>query len=158
MSRGGLDINTPKGQEYLKYERVVISKIKEAFSVDVIETKKDEDSRIDNLIAKDGTLVAIAEVKCRNMTFKQMEDWGNTWLVTTQKLEDGLKASEIFSVPFLGFLYLIPEDVLLYWKISDRGKYCFDFETKETVTQRTCNGGTASRINSYLPVSKSKRI
>lgn len=158
----GLDINTPKGQESLKLERNVIDKIKERWkhrNIDIIETNKERESRIDNLIIREKELLAIAEVKCRNMTLKQMSDWGDSWLVTNQKLIDGSKVSELLAVPFLGFLYLVPEDIILYWKITDdTGKYLFDFDVKNSQTQTTCNGGQIIRENAYLPRKFAKKI
>jgi hypothetical protein len=158
----GLDINTPKGQVSLVNERYVIDIIKKRwtqFNIDIIETNKERESRIDNLIIKENELVGLAEIKCRNMTLTQMNDWGDSWLVTNQKIIDGAKISELLAVPFLGFLYLIPDDIVLYWKITDdKGKYLFDFEIKNTKTQTTCNGGQIYRDNAYLPRKFAKKL
>jgi hypothetical protein len=150
-----LDINTPKGQESLIAEREVIKKIKDKWGkhgVGVIETNKKKHSRIDNLIYKNDELMCVAEVKCRDMTLKQMSDWGDTWLITNQKIEDGISLSKLLATPFFGFLYLIPDDIVLYWKITnDDGDVLFNYEIRDSKTQYSINGGVAFRKNAYLP-------
>ena len=55
-------------------------------------------------------------------------------------------------VPYLGFLYLVPDDMIFYWKITNKiGDFRFDYEVKETLTQKTINGGKTIRENAYLP-------
>lgn len=154
-----LDINTPKGQESLECEKYLIDRIKRKYQIEIIETNKEREARIDNLFIKDSKLIAIAEMKCRDMTEEQLKKWGDTWLVTHQKIKDGAEISKLLCVPFLGFLYLIPDDILLWWKITDdAGNYLFDFEVRNTVTQATINGGKAYRDNAFLPRMYSKAI
>ncbi len=157
-----LDINTPKGQESLKCEKYVIDLIKNKwinYQINIIETDKKKESRIDNLIIKENKLIALAEIKCRNMTLIEMNYWGNTWLVTNQKIIDGATISKLLAVPFYGFLYLQPEDKILGWKITnEKGMYLFDFDIKKTKTQATCNGGEIYRDNAYLPISKARFV
>lgn len=140
-------------------ERKVIDRIKSKWTgIDVIETDKRKESRIDNLIVKDKELLAIAEIKCRNLTLPVLNQYG-TWLITNQKLKDGATISELLVVPFLGFLYLVPDDLLLYWKITDNtGQYLFEFKANDSRTQATCNGGETIRENAYLPVKFAKFI
>ena len=62
-------------------------------------------------------------------------------------------------VPFLGFLYLIPDEMIFYWKITDNmGDFNFGFDVRRTSTQRTINGGRALRMNAYLPLDRSTEI
>jgi hypothetical protein len=154
-----LDINTPKGQITLEQERKAIDRIKLKWNVDIIETDKKEISCFDNIILKDNTIKAITEFKCRNMTMQQMRDWGDSWLVTNQKIKDCTTVSGLMRVPFIGILYLVPEDLILYWKITNKyGKYLFPFEIKETKTQYSVNGGETVRENAYLSTKFSKRL
>jgi hypothetical protein len=154
-----LEINTPKGQETLIDEKKVIEEIKKKWGVHIIETDKKRESRIDNLIIQNDVLKAIAEVKCRDMTLLNMEEWGDTWLITNQKLIDGAILSKLLSVPFFGFLYLIPENLILYWKITnDKGEFLFPFDVVNSRTRYSCNGGSIVRENAYLPRKYSKQL
>tara|TARA_R100000234_G_scaffold119999_1_gene104757 strand:- start:427 stop:897 length:471 start_codon:yes stop_codon:yes gene_type:complete len=147
----GLDINTERGQRSLKYERIMLDRIKNSFSVDLVETDKSMDAKVDGLVLKDGQLMGIFESKCRDMNYVQFQQH-KSWLVTFDKLLDGKKLSQMLRVPFLGFLYLIPDQMIFYWKITDEtGEFNFDFKVRKTKTQRTINGGEAIRVNAYLP-------
>ena len=62
-------------------------------------------------------------------------------------------------VPYLGFLYLIKDKIIMYWKITDKyGNFLFDFDIKNTRTQKTINGGSVVRTNAYLPFKKGNEI
>ena len=62
-------------------------------------------------------------------------------------------------IPALGFLYSIPDDVILMWQITDReGNYKFDFRVEKTITQATINGGQIERENAYLPIDKAQTL
>jgi len=97
----GLDINTERGQKSLKYERVMLDRIKSSFSVDLVETDKSMDAKVDGLVLKDGQLMGIFESKCRDMNYVQFQQH-KSWLVTFDKLLDGKKLSQMLRVPFLG--------------------------------------------------------
>ena len=69
----GLDINTERGQRSLKYERIMLDRIKSSFSVDLVETDKSMDAKVDGLVLKDGQLMGIFESKCRDMNYVQFQ-------------------------------------------------------------------------------------
>lgn len=119
----------------------------------IIETPKDKAAAYDGVIYNKGKVMThIFESKCRKMDFQQMSAWGNTWLITSQKLKDCVQVSRLSQVPMLGFLYLIPEETCVMWEITDStGNFKFEFETKKEETQATCNGGKATRVNAHLP-------
>ena len=153
-----LDINTEKGQESLKYERIMLEKLEQSFSVKFIETNKLIDSKIDGVILKDNQLSGIFESKCRNMSYMELMDY-DSWLITLDKIMDGKKISEMLRVPFFGFLYLIPDKMTFYWKITDDfGEFIFGFNIKRTLTQKTINGGRAIRTNAYLPFKYANEV
>lgn len=125
-------------------------------------------STADVLIAKevDGlmTLCGVAEIKSREMagnaplTVDYLSNNGG-YLVTHDKLKYGSDASNLFEVPFYLIVNLLLENKILIWKVTDdRGLFLFDFDTKNTATQMTCNGGSIVRPNSYLPVDKATII
>jgi len=150
-----LDINTPKGQESLQYETIMLDRIKRKRKIEIFETDKKSDAKCDGIIVKNNNIVGIFESKCRNMTKEELSMYGS-WLVTNEKIMHGRYLSEMLRVGFFGFLYLIPDNNIFMWHITDsNGKFKFDFESKITKTQKTINGGTAMRENSFLPISES---
>ena len=118
----------------------------------LIETDKNIDAKIDGIIVKDNQLSGVFESKCRDLSLMQLQKFGS-WLITHDKLIEGKKISTLLRVPFIGFLYLIKDDIIMYWKITDKyGDFLFDYDIKETRTQKTINGGSVIRKNAFLPV------
>jgi len=159
-----MDILTPKGQKSLEYERKMLEKLRQSIckkhknSSMLIETNKDMDAKIDGLIVKDNELSGIFESKCRNISLMELMNYGS-WLITFDKILDGKRLSEMLRVPYLGFLYLIKDDIVMYWKITDKyGNFLFDFDVRNTTTQKTINGGKIKRTNAYLPFKKGNEI
>jgi len=154
-----LDINTPKGQESVKQEKKMIEHIEKCWGVQIFETNKKDSALVDGIIVKNNEIVGVCENKCRNMTHDTLVDKYGSWLITDSKLDIGKIASKILKVPFIGFLYLVDDDITLFWKITDTdGNFLFDFKTEETPTQATINGGTAIRLNAYLPIECSEKV
>jgi hypothetical protein len=75
-----------------------------------------------------------------------MRVWGNTYLITAQKLTDGLAVSRLLSVPFYIAALLLPDDMCYVWHITEDGSW----EQRKTATQNTCEGGVAMRENAFL--------
>tara|TARA_Y100001972_G_C7645753_1_gene324519 strand:- start:719 stop:1201 length:483 start_codon:yes stop_codon:yes gene_type:complete len=159
-----MDILTAKGQKSLEYEKKMLEKIRKNIckkhnnSSMLIETNKDMDAKIDGVIIKNNELSGIFESKCRDMGLIQLMEYGS-WLVTFEKILDGKRLSEMLRVPYLGFLYLIKDDIVMYWKITNKyGNFMFDFDVKNTRTQKTINGGIIMRTNAYLPFKEGNEI
>ena len=159
-----MDILTTKGQKSLEYEKKMLEKIRKNIckkhknSSMLIETNKDMDAKIDGVIIKNNELSGIFESKCRDMGLIQLMEYGS-WLVTFEKILDGKRLSEMLRVPYLGFLYLIKDDIVMYWKITNKyGNFMFDFDVKNTRTQKTINGGIIMRTNAYLPFKEGNEI
>jgi hypothetical protein len=149
-----VDILTDKGQKSLEYERIMLERISVLTNVKIIETDKDIDAKVDGMISQGNQLTGIFESKCRDMSLMKLREFGS-WLITFDKILDGRKLSQLLRVPFIGFLYLIPDEIIMYWKITDKyGNFLFDFDVKNTKTQKTINGGSIVRTNAYLPVKR----
>ncbi len=41
----------------------------------------------------------------------ELQKWNNEWLITFDKIEAGRYVANSLGVPFIGFLYLIPDDL-----------------------------------------------
>ena len=159
-----MDILTKKGQKSLEYEREMLERIRQSICSThksnsmLVETNKDTDAKVDGVIIKDNELSGIFESKCRDLSLMELRNFGS-WLVTFDKIMDGKRLSEMLRVPYLGFLYLIKDKIIMYWKITDKyGNFLFDFDIKNTRTQKTINGGSVVRTNAYLPFKKGNEI
>lgn len=156
-----MDILTPKGQQTLIQERQAVQIFTSNFpGFNFIETPKDQPADIDGFIVKDGTIISGVEVKCRMMTADELANkFKHQWLVTADKLDRGVSACERLGVDFRGFLYLVPDKMLLIVPIfSYKDGWLTEPEYEMTKTQATVNGGIAERLNAYVDVSKAKVI
>ena len=147
-----LDINTPRGQRTLADEQKVVEWLRSK-NVDYVQTPKDLPAKVDAVLAKDGYIFAVVETKCRyNLTLNKFQrQFGNEWLITEAKIVDGEQVAAGLCVPFMGFLYLVDDDVLLVVNLSTAKR-----RTEETATQRTVNGGSVIRLNAYVTMDTAK--
>lgn len=162
-----MDILTPKGQASLEQEHRAIARFTKLFpKYDWLETDKAEPAAVDGFFyvheRGDGSnvLSAVVEVKCRKdtrATFRHA--YNNEWLITHDKLLKGQEVSKLCRVPFIGILWLVPEQYLIVVQFTNRkGEFLIDFEVHETETQATINGGTALRDNAFVPLASAKEF
>lgn len=155
-----MDIQTPKGQKTLEDEHWAAQlwlKAHPAYSY--IQTPKDQPAAVDAVIEKNNVIRAVVETKCRyDMTLNQLliEREGR-WLVTFEKLLKGKTLSEFLCVPFLGFIYLVPDRTLLVTQLTNnRGDFIADMRITERMTQATVNGGEKRRTIALVDLNNSK--
>jgi hypothetical protein len=152
-----LDINSEKGRETVRQESKMLKYIEDCWGVTIIGTKKesdDADAVCDGFLVKNKEIVGLFESKCRKLSLEKLNEYG-TWLITHEKIKKCKLLSEYLRVPFLGFLYLLDDDKIMHWQITDKkGNYLFEFKHEVTPTRKTINGGTAMRDNAFLPVSE----
>lgn len=129
-------------------------------AIEFIETPKNLPACMDGFIVNRGTILHGVEVKCRNMTALELrKSFGNRWLVTADKIDRCVSVCSELGVGLRGFLYLVPEKILMIVPIWDyRTGYVSDIEYEATETQKTVNGGLAVRQNAFIDVSKAKVI
>jgi len=153
-----MDVLSEKGRKSLNLEREAIAVFCMANpEYRFIETPKNRPAAVDGVFMKDGELNAVVEVKVRKMTRERLRELGDTWLVTMDKLERGRMASALLRVPFVGLLYLLPEKRLFSLPVTKQnGEWALEFERRETITQRTINGGSVKRENAFLPLEQAK--
>jgi hypothetical protein len=153
-----LDINTPKGQESLAQERKLLEAFSSSMGWQIIETDKEQPAQVDGFLVENKTIVGVFEAKCRKATIKQMENWGSEWLLTHQKLLDGIEISRRLRVPFYGLIYLLNDGVGVYIKLTDNTGTLLPevkIRVENTETQATINGGKVVRANAYIDLSTS---
>ena len=156
-----LDVNSPKGQESLEHELRAVQLWNSHYTdFTYVHTPKDGPALVDAVIVNNDTnVVAVVEQKSRNMSLEQLQNWNMEWLITLDKIEAGRYVGNALGVPYIGFLYLIPDDLLITQKISDKdGKWTCEFRTDTTETQETINGGKIVRLNAYIDVTGAKQI
>jgi hypothetical protein len=156
-----LDVNSPKGQESLEHELRAVQLWNHHYTeYTYVHTPKNGPALVDAVIVDNDTnVVAVVEQKSRNMSLEQLQKWNNEWLITFDKIEAGRYVANSLGVPFIGFLYLIPDDLLITKQLSNAyGEWTCDFRTALTETQETINGGKIVRENAYIDLTGAKHI
>lgn len=149
MSR--LAVHSKASRQFNVVERRLRGSIQTRFNVHVIATGTDN-TPIDALWVRRGVCVGCSEHKVRRWSRLQMQSYGDTYLITAQKLVDGQRISRALGVPFYVVVALIPDAMAYAWRLTDHaGEPQFTWEEHVSTTQSTVEGGTASRINAYLP-------
>jgi hypothetical protein len=153
-----LDILTPKGQESAREEREMLDSLRVTFPDSLfVNTPKDDPAKVDGFTIKGDQITSCFESKCRNMSRSQLSRFGDEWLVTYAKIVHGATLAKTLCVPFYGFLYLIPDRMILVVKIADEtGEFLPRIRLERTVTSRTINGGQLVRTNAYIDVTGAK--
>ena len=156
-----MDILTPKGMATRRQEIDAIQTFLERYrDFDFFETPKDQPADIDGFICRGTTMVSGVEVKCRMMSYHDlMNKFDGKWLITYDKIERGISICRSLGVDFRGFLYLVPDQILVIvrlWNCKTGETAIMDVE--ETRTQATVNGGSIVRLNAYVDVKNAAII
>jgi hypothetical protein len=156
-----LDILSPRGQQTVREEEEACSIFltrHPAYSI--IHTAKDGTACVDSLLVRNGVLRALVETKCRKCTRQTFHNAFNSeWLITRDKLVDGYRTARGLNVPFVGFLYLVPDRTLIFatfWR-PDAG-WVVPIRSERTETQATVNGGKALRMNAFVDMAGAREV
>ena len=104
----------------------------------------------DRLFHRRGKVVCVAEIKNRSCTKAFIEERGS-YLISANKIDDGIALSRLLHVPFWIYAYLGGSDTLASFQIVDAaGMPRTAFTRQMTRTRATCNGGEAVRENCFL--------
>ena len=157
-----MDVLTPKGLESLRQEKRAVELFLGSYGdFSYVETPKDQYADIDGFITKKDVIISGVEVKCRNMSIKELsEKFDNKWLVTKDKIDRCVNICTSLRIDFRGFLYLVPDDLLLIVPIWNNAtlSYGTSMSAEFTETQETINGGKVVRLNAYIDVSNAKAV
>lgn len=165
-----MDCNTERGKIYIGSQIDCHNKLEIALKCQVVSTNTTSSSDIDALLVKDKKLIALAEVKSREMgliisetnnkkklTYKGQEY--DSYLITYEKLEKLKNLCKMLCVPGFLFVSLLESDEIASWQICDQeGNYTSKINKKHTKTQATCNGGTAFRENAYISLDSMRLL
>ena len=147
-----LDVNTPKGQITVSQEIEQLAILKNSTpDFEFIHTPKDRPADVDGFIVKDHSVVGMFLSSCRTSTRDQMRKWGDTWLLTFDKIQKAIPLAKQLCVPVYGCIYLVPDRmVLTLTLVSAKGEVMPNIRLERTQTQATVNGGQVVRTNAYI--------
>jgi len=150
-----LDILTPKGQESAREEQEMLDSLRITFPDSMfVNTPKHNPSKVDGFTIRNNEITSCFESKCRQMTRDQLSKWGDEWLVTYEKIVHGANLAKSLCVPFYGFLYLVPDGLILTIKIADHnGDLMPPIRLERTETSKCINGGKVIKTNAYINVT-----
>jgi len=146
-----LDCLTERGQQFVARERTIAHWLSSQTGLPHIETP--DPCGIDAIYGKDQSLWLV-EIRCRlglflvgNKVFQKSKNlYHNTILVTHDKIEKAQKAARYMHGKYI-LMINIGSGHILWWDLTNA-----QLSTKSTVTRATCNGGTARRINAFIPL------
>ena len=106
-------------------------------------------SLVDGIAVKDNEITHVVEFKSRNESMESMERFGS-YLISYDKIENGLQICRMMRVPFILIVYLIKDGVVMGIEIGDEFGVSVEMEIKETRTQKSIEGGTVIRRNAFI--------
>lgn len=155
-----MDIKTQRGQQTLLDEQKAAGLFCESYPQFLYcETPKDQPANVDAVLVANNEIRAAVETKCRyDMTFVQLLiEREARYLISFHKILRGKVVSEHLGVPFLIFVYLAPQDILIVHKITDEtGEIVCKMQVTERLTQRTVNGGTVRKTVALIDLENAK--
>lgn len=148
-----LAVHSEASQPFNNAERRLSAALARRYGVVMVSTGA-EYAPVDAIWVRDGRCVGCSEHKVRQISREEITALGDTYLITEQKLFDGLKLSSLLGVPFFIAALLLPDNMAYVWQVTDNdGVPQFEWASALTQTQETCEGGTATRRNAYLPMA-----
>jgi len=154
-----LDINTPRGQESVAEETEMFNIIKSKNpSCQFFHTPITKASLIDGFITQKQQLLAIYEAKCRRHSLETFQhQFQNEWMISSHKLLAGAQLSKMLEVPFVGYLYIVPNKIVLSAKITnDKGRFIIPIRFAEKQTSASCNGGIMQDTCGFINLQRMK--
>ncbi len=140
-----LDCQTEKGQVYISHENWTANWIEDrANGKTKLRKFKELTSRADRVaFSISGAKQALIEIKARNMTLNQLNNWGNEYMISEDKINKCQKLSVKYKIPFFVFVNLIDDKYILRLKVlNNKGEFVIPYRIEyDKETQSTCNGG-----------------
>lgn len=151
-----LDCITENGRRYIAHQHDCLRQFCERHSVQYVTTDDEGSADVDAILYR-SNVVAVAEVKSRNMTHDQLRGFGS-YLVSQSKLERLIAVARGLRSVGLLLVYLIPERRTVWWKVCDcYGIAAMDWRVERTETSRSCNDDRrVDGWNAYLPLTEAR--
>ena len=109
---------------------------------------------IDGVAVMDNEITHIVEFKSRNESLSSIERFG-TYLISNDKIMNGMEMARMMCVPFILIVCLIKDDTIIAVEIGDQyGINDVGIEVKATETQKSIEGGKATRNNAFIDIDK----
>lgn len=158
-----LAVNTPKGQQAEASARNAIRQLTSA-EVSVAFLPNNSIAAIDGYLIRNGEIRCAFEAKSRQasiaptgLIFKgKVYD---TYLVTEEKITIGIELAKKQSINFSLIVYLELSNIILIFPIYIHStKATMPYTAQTTRTQATVSGGSANRLNAFLPINLAQVI
>lgn len=140
-----------KYSDYEKYEEIAFDYLLKRYGWKIFTSPKY--ALVDGVATHDNTITHVVEFKSRNMRYEQLTRMG-TYLISHDKIVNGLKMSQMLCVPFILVVYLIDSDMVMGVQIGDEHGPTIDIDTAETYTQKSIEGGQVKRKNAFIGIDK----
>jgi len=140
-----------KHDDYARFEEITFDHLLKRYGWKVHTTP--HYALIDGIATKNNEVTHIVEFKSRNESLASMERFG-TYLISYDKIMNGIDMSRMMCVPFILIVYLIKDGVVMGVELGDEYGVAVPMEIKETRTQKSIEGGQAIRRNAYIDIEK----
>lgn len=158
---------TPGYVEAIERQHEITDLAAAVWDLDYIETA-DEAAPVDALLARDGVVRAVIEVKARNLTLDEFAALGapprsprghSGYLITAHKLTHGAECAAALLVPYLVLVGLYPSREVRYWEVWAPGQgWRVAYTTAVIETQKTADGGRTRRECAFLPIEAAREL
>lgn len=113
---------------------------------------KHEYSLIDGIIIKEKKIVAIYELKTRDIKFETLcKQYNDEFLISKSKLDAGVQMSKQTRTPFVLILNTTIDDNIFIKSITnDNGEIICQYRIEKTKTKKNIDGGVAIRDNAFI--------
>lgn len=149
-----LDSETPTGIEYIAHQGDVLKTICRVTASSAFTSGKlgGDVGELDAIFTRSSTIVAVAEIKCRNLKLEELEKFGS-YMISSSKIDAGVLSSRHFNCLFLVVAKLIQSNLIVWWTVSSGGVFKCPFESSARKTAESCNGGEKTDIVCLLPLT-----
>jgi len=154
-----MDVTSPNGAQYLRATREAAEILHKSSGYRLAAFPEHVASTADGFMeSPEGEIVALYEIKARRFSYDTFRSKFNSqWLLSYDKIHNGLILARLLKMPFVGIIYCIDDKVVLsktLWTAD--GKLEAAMKLEQTDTSQGVNGGVASRPNAYIDMSGAK--
>ena len=137
--------------DYQRFEEIAFDHLLKRYGWKIHTTPRY--ALIDGIATKSDEVTHIVEFKSRNESLESMERFG-TYLISYDKILNGIDMSRMMCVPFILIVYLIKDGVVMGIELSDEDGVAVPMKIQETRTQKSIEGGKAIRRNAFIDIEK----